>query len=290
MEHLLKSLYSQEATRSETLGLLLVSRSVPYSPLTDEFDYILLIVTEGLSKKWNVKHMEAKQKTIAIHYVEYYQLEEWLLVGSHRRVAEWVMNGTVLYDERGTMAYFKSMIQETPEWERKKRIGIEFAKLVRWFSEGKALFQAEHYLDAFNYMLQALHHLGRLTVMEKGYQPEVTVWKQVEHIAPQIYKLYVELVTSEDSLEKRIQLLLLANDFSLSRKLESGTAHILDVMHTKKDFWEYEELMHHPALLPYGVDLSSLIGYLVQRGYIEIERVASEHENLYHLLYRPVKK
>ncbi|KMR35055.1 hypothetical protein EY05_14905, partial [Staphylococcus aureus] len=69
------------------------------------------------------------------------------------------------------------------------------------------------YLDAYNHVVHALHHLARLAIIENGFHPEITVWNQVKQIEPEIFKLYEELLTSEESIEKRLELLFLASDF-----------------------------------------------------------------------------
>ncbi len=79
--------------------------------------------------------------------------------------------------------------------------------------DGKLFFDHQQYLDAYNHVIHSLHHLGRLSVIEKGFHPEVTVWNQVKHIEPEIYKLYEELITSEETLDKRLELLFLVSDF-----------------------------------------------------------------------------
>ncbi|MFP3472689.1 hypothetical protein R0J90_21785, partial [Micrococcus sp. SIMBA_144] len=80
-------------------------------------------------------------------------------------------------------------------------------------------------------------------------------WNQVKHIEPEIFKLYTELLSGEDPLDKRLELLLLANDFSLSSKSKNATVHIRKVMNERSNAWSYQELMEEEQLKEYGIDL-----------------------------------
>ena len=80
--------------------------------------------------------------------------------------------------------------------------------------DGKAFFENQHYLDAYNHIVHSLHHLARLAVIENGFHPEITVWNRVtKKLEPEIFKPYDELVNSQETLEKRLELLFLASEF-----------------------------------------------------------------------------
>ncbi|VDG99398.1 Uncharacterised protein [Lysinibacillus sphaericus] len=113
-------------------------------------------------------------------------------------------------------------------------MGIELAKLVRRYMEGKTFFEQLHYMDAYHHAVQSLHHLARLSVIEKGILPEVTVWSQVKKIDPSIYKLYEELIMSDEPIEKRLELMFLASEFFIHNRTEYGARHILEVMSQKR--------------------------------------------------------
>ena len=57
-----------------------------------------------------------------------------------------------------------------------------------------------------------------VAVIENGLFPEVTVWSQVKKIDPAIYKLYEELIISDEPLEKRLELLFLASEFFIHNR------------------------------------------------------------------------
>ena len=82
-------------------------------------------------------------------------------------------------------------------------------------------------MDAYHHVVKSLHHLARLAVIENGLFPEVTVWSQVKKIDPAIYKLYEELIMSEEPLEKRLELLFLASEFFIHNRTADGARHIM---------------------------------------------------------------
>ncbi|MGP4083057.1 nucleotidyltransferase-like protein [Pseudalkalibacillus sp. R45] len=286
MEDILRPLYQERASREETLGVLLIEKNKKFSPSTDHFDVILFIIVEQADSPWQVKHYEFEDKKAALHVVTLHQLNQWLMLGSHRRVVDWVVNGKVLFDRNEFVESLKSRINDFPIAERKKKIGMEFAKLVRRFSDGKELYHAGHYLDAYNNIIHALHHLARLSVIEHGFYPEVTVWNQVKQIEPEIYKLYEELTSSDEPINKRIELLILANEFSMSAKTELGSQHLKDIMNTREGAWSFYQLMVHPEMQDYKIDLGAVIEHLIEKEYIHVIRQDTKGIGIFHRTYQ----
>jgi len=85
---------------------------------------------------------------------------------------------------------------------------------------------------------------------------------------PGIYKLYEELTTSMESLEKRVQLVLLACEFHVMSKMKSCCRLLLDIIESREEPWSVGELMARPELKPLRLDLSLLLRKLVTRGLI----------------------
>lgn len=284
MEDLLRPLYQERASNENTLGVLLIESNKPFSPLTDNFDSILFIIVTKGEKPWSVKHYEYGDKIAALHIVTEDQLNQWLLLGSNRRVVDWVVNGKVLFNRNEYITELRDRLDKFPVPERSKKITIEFGKLLRRFSDGKELFHSGQYLDSFNHILHALHHLARLAVIERGFHPEITVWNQVKVIEPQIYKLYEELITGNEPIEKRIELLLIASEFSISSKTKLGAGHLLSVFQEQNE-WSVAELMEHHEVADYSIDLTVLLEHLIERGIIHVIRQETKGKHLYHRHY-----
>lgn len=286
MEGILRPLYQERASHRETLGIILVEKNKPVSPLTDDFDAVLLVIVQNSNRAWNVKHYEFDGKKAALYIVHQNQIREWLLLGGGHRIVEWVLKGKVLFDRNEYVAQLRKGMDEFPFNDRKLRIAVEFAKLIRRFYNGKELYESHHYLDAFSDMLHALHHLARLAVIEEGFHPEITVWKQVKQINPEIYKFYSELVTGEEPLDKRIELLLLASEFSLISKTKTASEHLLNIIGQKDEGTSFGELMSHAEVSEYALELSALIEHLVQKGFIEVVPIDTKGKGIYHRFYK----
>ncbi|TFB13872.1 hypothetical protein E3U55_15005 [Filobacillus milosensis] len=285
MENLLRPIYQERASQPNTLGVLLYEKLHDHSPATDNFDVILLIVVREAADDWYVKHYEFENKTAAMHIVDEQLLNSWIETSGYRKVIDWLINGKIVFDRNEYLANKKEELREFPEKNRKMRKAVEFAKLIRAYRECKDLFSSKHYLDANSLMVRSLHYLARVTVLEKGFHPEITVWNQVKKIDPEVYKLYEELMESEEPPEKKISLMLLASDFAIHSRAERGAEHLLDIMKEKDEPWSFGELKVHPETQHYSLDLSLLLEYLVEREIINIYLVETKGKGIFHRQY-----
>lgn len=289
MENILRPIYQERASHSNTLAIIMIEKRNQVSPLTDNLDVVLLVIINESSQSLYVKHYEYEDKKASVTVMTKEELNESILLGTNRRIVDWLLNGKVLFDRNEYIVGLIERLRIFPFSERKLKIGIEYGKLIRRYQEGKAFFESKQLLDAYNNIVHSLHHLARLEVIDRGYHPEVTVWNQVKQIEPQIYKLYKELVESDESLEKRLELLFLASDFLIHSKTEVGAAHILTIM-AGKETWFYNELHHHSELIYYSVDLSVILEYLVEKNYVSIKRIETKGKEIYHRAYFVAKK
>lgn len=264
MKHILRPIYQERASQANTLGVLMIEKRENASPITDTFDTVLLIIVKESEQPLFVKHYSYEDKKAALNIVSETQLNDWLLLGSNRKVLEWLFNGQILFDRNDFIHNLKVELREFPFYGRKIKMGIEFAKLIRRYMDGKSFFENGQNLDAYNHIVHSLHHLARLSVIENGFHPEMTVWNQVKQIEPQIYKLYEELITSEETIEKRLELLFLASEFLIHSRTQIGAAHIIDTLN-EKEIWTFDEMINHPELSLYSVDLSVLLEFLIEK-------------------------
>lgn len=284
MEQTLRPIYQERASFPDTLGVLLVSKRWEGDPLTDTFDEILLIISSSNTIPIQTKHYTDGEEKSALHIISENQLKKWLLLGTKRKVVDWLFYGKVFFDRNEYIEDLKNELHEHPFFGRDLKMGIELAKLVRRYMEGKSFFEQHHYMDAYQHAVQSLHHLARLSIIEKGILPEVTVWSQVKKIDPSIYKLYEELIMSDEPIEKRLELMFLASEFFIHNRTEYGARHILEVM-SQKETWTIQELHEHEELRMYSVDLEMLIEFLIEKNIIHVKSVSSKNEFLYHRMY-----
>lgn len=288
MEDILRPIYQERASQLNTLGVLMVEKRQISTQTTDTFDTIFLIIVKEGTRPVFVKHYSYEDKKAAMYIITEAQLKEWILFGTNRKIFEWLDAAKIVFDRNEYVAKLKTELREFPFNGRKIKMGIEFAKLIRRYVDGKALFENHQYLDAYNHVVHSLHHLARLAIIENGLHPELTVWQQVKHIEPEIFKLYEELLNSEESIEKRLELLFLASEFLIYSRTAIGSAHLLEVL-GQKDYWLFNEMMNEPELLPYSVDLAVLLEYLIEKHQVEIVNMETKGQAIFHRCYRVAK-
>lgn len=284
LERLLNYIYEEKEKDENTLGILFVKKEVDTKKNSNEFGAVIVVVTEGETHQV-VKHFDVNGQTVEMHAINKGEISRVLITGNNRRLVDWLLNGTVVFEKNEYITHLKRKIVEFPINDRKYKMTIEFTKLIRRYVDGNKLFQQGHFLDAFNSILHSLHHLARLSVIEHGYYPEVTVWEQVKQIEPEIYKLYHELVVGEEALEKRIELLLIANNFALTSKTKIGASHLLEIMKEADEALSIEKLSEHHEVNEYAVDLVVLVEYLVQKGLVDIVKRQVGNESIFERLY-----
>ena len=289
MEHVLRPIYQERASHPDTLGVILISKRDDAINMTDTFDSVLLIIVKEADQSIFTKHYLYGDTKMVMHIVTEKRLRKWLFIGSNRKLVDWIFFGKVLFDRNEFLYKLRSELQEFPFYGRKIKTGIQFSKLIRRYLEGKEFFERGDYLDAYNHVVDSLHHLGRLSVIDSGLYPEVTVWSQVKKFAPAVYKLYEELVMSNETLEKRLELLFLASEFLINSRTHDGAQHIVETM-LSKSVWTIQELHDHEELSYYSTDLEVLIEYLIEKGYIMVEPINAKNETVFHRHYRVDKQ
>ncbi|WP_067728803.1 nucleotidyltransferase-like protein [Oceanobacillus damuensis] len=268
MENLLRPIYQEHASNLNTMGILIIEKTQYDSPITDGFDVILLIIVKDQEQSWYVKHYEVAEKTAALHIVKEDILMEWIDTSGYRRAVEWIIYGKTVFDRNEYISRLKEHLRDFPVEKRDLRKAIEFSKLIKRYSEAKALYEAGDTKDAHSKILLSLHYLARLSVIEKGYYPEVTVWSQVKNIDLEVYKLYEVFIEGNEDIKKRIELMIIAMDFVINNRAKTGANHLLELMKTKYDPWSYADIKSMPAVQPYTFDLSALLSYLVEKSII----------------------
>ncbi len=156
MEDILRPIYQERTSHPNTLGALLIEQSKKSSPLTDTFDIVLFLIVKEAEEPVFIKHYSYKEQKAALHIVTEAKLNEWILLGSNRKVIDWLFNGKVLFDRNEFIQNLKTELRDFPFYGRKIKMGMEFAKLIRRYMDGKEFFESKHYLDAYNHIVHSL--------------------------------------------------------------------------------------------------------------------------------------
>ncbi|MFL6561505.1 MAG: nucleotidyltransferase-like protein, partial [Bacillus sp. (in: firmicutes)] len=90
MEDILRPIYQERASQLNTLGVLMVQKKQKLSHITDSFDVILLVLVKEAEQPLFIKHYTYDDKKAAMHIITEEQLNEWLLLGSNRKMFEWL--------------------------------------------------------------------------------------------------------------------------------------------------------------------------------------------------------
>ena len=98
MEQVLRPIYQERASFPETLGVILVEKRGKGDPITDTFDAILLFITADEEIPIFTKHYTDGNGKAAMHIISEKQLRKWLLLGSKRKVVDWLFYGKVYFD------------------------------------------------------------------------------------------------------------------------------------------------------------------------------------------------
>lgn len=284
MEDILRPIYQERASQLNTLGVLIVEGNEKTISNRDTFDAILLIIVENADTPIFVKHYTFEDKKASMQIITKQQLDQWILMGSNRKIFDWLYSGKVLFDRNEYIGNLRDKLNEFPFKDRKLKMGLEFAKLIRRYTDGKTLFENQNYFDAYNNVVHSLHHLARLSVIENGFHPEVTLWNQIRHMEPEIMKLYEELVQSHEPLEKRLELLFLASEFLIYSRTKAGVGHLLEVL-AEQSVWTIQEIIQHKELRHYSVDLVILLEYLIDKGFIKVISEETKGKGIKHRYY-----
>lgn len=113
----------------------------------------------------------------------------------------------------------------------------EFARFLHMYVKSKRYLEAGYTMDAYNCVLMALYHWARIEVGEAGCFPNPAVWEQVKSLNTPVHKLYEELTVSKETLDQRVELILLACEFALMSKMSDCCRLLLEILGSRKESW-----------------------------------------------------
>jgi hypothetical protein len=285
MATLVEDLQSYFMTNDNVRSLIYLENPSTFSPLTDGFDVLVLVLCHRFDTYRPLSHYIKHNKRIQERWVDEAGLQHWIAAGENRRIIEWIMRATVIIDRDGFMDQLRRNLVAFPLELREQRLLIEFSAFLRTYLQSKEYLKNNHFMDAFTNILEALHHWARIAIIEQGIHPEVTVWEQLRSINIGVFKLYEELILSPDPIEKRIQLLILASDFFASTKLEIACALILRLLRSRQEPWSVHELSAHNDIRELPIDINMILYKLTKKSLIREVRNGLNAQSFAQTLY-----
>ena len=271
------------------ISVMAVDNPKQLPSLTDGFDTLLLIVTNDLSLNNHTTNYIRDDSRIQERWIDPASIEQWIRHGVNRNILHWLLKGEILLDQNTYLEGLRHRILEFPGDLREHKLLIEFSHFLRKYLQSKEYILDDHILDAYNNILEALHHWARIVIVEDGYHPEITVWRQIRAINPGVYKLYEELTMSKETLKQRVQLVLLACEFSVMSKMERCCEAFIQILRENEQPLSSDELQQHSQLVEVKSELPFLLNKLVKKGLIkEVAVIIDEHTSEIELRYTSV--
>jgi len=264
----------------EVAALAVIQNPYPYNPLIDGLDLLVLVVVHGSADAVRSEHVQVDGERVLIRQLSKESLEQWIDGGENRSIIEWLARGEILLDCDGYLTGVRDRLLQFPDTMREQKQFAEFIGFLRTYLQAKQDLIDGNLLDAYSHVLSALHHWAHIVLIEEGKHPELTVWKQLKRVHPGVYKLYEELTASPETLEQRVQLVMLACEFSVMSKMKSCCSLLFRIMQSRPEPWSIGELQAHPVFHRLHLDLSLVIQKLVKRTYLKEVAVMHESEAL----------
>jgi len=279
-----KAMYQQNES---VISVAAIENPYLFSPIIDGLDLLLIVVVKEVDHLHATEHMRMADTHVQIRRLTPSFLEQWIAGSENRIIVQWLVRGEILVDRDNYLLHHRERLLAFPnEWRARKQL-IEFGSFIRTYLQAKHDLQIGNHLDAYSSTLAALHHWAHIALIEAGIHPELTVWRQMRRFNPGIYKLYEELTVSPETLEQRIQLVLLACEFSVMSKMKSCCELLILLLGSREEPWTVMELQSTRELSELGIDLSPLIQKLVSRGYVkEYAVMLGDDPEILELRYR----
>lgn len=155
--------------------------------------------------------------------------------------------------------------QESLKTLLENKLAAEFSLFLQSYTLSKESLSAGQELNAYNNIMNALRQWARIAVIEKGQSPDGMKWDELKHVHTGISKLYEELTLGSETIKERVELVLLACEFSLMSKMESCCATILRILGSRIEPWKMDELVNHEDLLSIGGNMQLVLNKLVNK-------------------------
>lgn len=268
VEQIKQMLVTRFSSLPEVISLCSFPSPSLYDSAMEGLDMLILVVADPALPYGEHEEAWIHGRRMHIWKVTPESLERWVVSGENRTIMPWLLRGDIWLDRGDYLGQLQKRANEFPPLMREQKILVAFSLFLRTYLQAKQDLVAGNVLDAYSNILSALHHWAHIVLTEEGVHPELTVWRQMKQYNPGIYKLYEELTVSPETLEQRVQLVLLGCEFSVMSKMKGWCRLLMQVMQEREDAWRVAELANQPLLQHLPMDLALILRKLSKRSYI----------------------
>lgn len=272
METTFFSFWNKEKSGRHAIGAVVYRQegSTFNGSLLHDLELLILVICETVGPSDNyIEHFINGSTQYQMRYIGIEELKHWAVAGDRREIVRCFLRGEVIWDVRGELAALREELKHFGDGMREARKLKEFAKFLRNYVEAKQFAREHDFLDAYYRGIQALKHYARIELIDHGLAPENCIWEQLRDMNTVVYKLFNELTDNKETLEQRIELVLLACDFFLMSRMEDCCAVLLKLLGSRREAWSIKELIDRPELAHVKEELPMVIRKLVYRSLVK---------------------
>ncbi|MBD8842481.1 nucleotidyltransferase-like protein [Paenibacillus sp. FSL K6-4396] len=236
-----------------------------HGSLIQDFELLVLVVHNDDQLKSAVGHYRYGDLRYQMIYASRHELKSSVVTGNHNNLTQCLIEGEIIWEADSALSDLREELSTFGAELREQMLLHEFTSFLRMYVEAKRHIQEGHVVDAYYNVLEALGNWARIVLIEQGIYPDHAVWTHVQNLDRALWKLYQELTVSSETLEQRVELVLLACEFSVMSKMSECSELLLRVLRSRKEPWSMNELVHHPQLRFVREDLPLVIRKLVFR-------------------------
>ncbi|WP_434749450.1 nucleotidyltransferase-like protein [Paenibacillus amylolyticus] len=240
-----------------------------HGSLIQDFDLLVLIVHNTDQSISTVEHYRYGDLRYQLIYVSRSDLQITAVTGEHDDLMQCLIEGEIIWETDNSISNLREELSSFGNELREQKLFHEFTSFLRMYVEAKRHIQQGHVVDAYYDALKALGNWARIVLIEQGIYPDHAVWTHVQQLDRALWKLYQELTVSSETLEQRVELVLLACEFSVMSKMVECSELLLRVIRSRKEPWSMNELVHHPQLRFVRKDLPLVLRKLVFRSIVK---------------------
>ncbi|SHE14179.1 Uncharacterised protein [Chlamydia abortus] len=287
MNSLKRGLIRKYRDREGIIGVILHENPYPNDALVNGFPYQALIVTDQPAVNPATSYHYIKEGTrLQERWISFRDLNLVWRLKADKELILFITRGEIIMDRDMSMEGWKNELMEFSKAVKDRMLLVEFSNFFTRYLMSKDYFVKNQLLDAYSCLVEALTHWAKIVIIEQNSDIYSGIWEQVKKHNAGVHKLYEELVLSDETLIQRVQLVMLACEFSIVTKMEGCCSMLLDVLSSRKEPWSALEILDHPELSDLDIDIPMLLGVLAKKTLIrEVQVEVGEVKGEYEIKY-----